>query len=133
MQQQNLRYRPLWLALGWLLVAGVWYLSLIPQPPQFDPGIDCFDKISHFSAYATLMFWFMQLYQSGRTRLLYAFGFIAMGIAIEFLQDMGTTRLFEVADMLANALGVGVMVMLSGTRLSQLLRRIEKGIGSGNK
>lgn len=51
------------------------------------------------------MAWFAFLYRRTPTRALYAAGFVAMGIAIEFIQPY-TGRNFEVADMLADALGV---------------------------
>jgi hypothetical protein len=51
------------------------------------------------------MLWFALLYPGTRTRMLYAAGFVAMGIAIELLQPY-TGRHFEPADMLANTLGV---------------------------
>ena len=132
MHQQTLQYRPLWLALGWLLVAGVWYVCLTPNPPRIDLGIRFFDKLSHFTAYAAMMGWFMQLYPALRTRLLYAVGFIAMGIGIEFLQGMGTARLFEVADMLANGLGVVTMLLLMKTRFGNLLVKLEQKIGKND-
>lgn len=129
MQQQTvLKFRPFWLTLGWLLVVSVWYLSLTPKPPEIDLGIDFFDKISHFTAYAAMMAWFMQLYQATRTRLFYALGFIAMGITIEFLQGMGTARLFELADMLANSLGVIVAFVFVNTRFSKTLVCFEQTI-----
>jgi len=51
---------------------------------------------------------FCQVYDLRRARIAYACGFIAMGIAIEFLQRMTGYRNFEVADMLADAVGVGL-------------------------
>ena len=89
------------MAIGWCLVAAIVYLSLTPKPPDVGTG----DKLSHFAAYGTLMFWFALLYRPTRTRALYAAGFVAMGVAIEFLQGF-TGRHFEVADMLANTVGV---------------------------
>jgi VanZ family protein len=53
------------------------------------------------------MFWFAYLYRRTPTRALYAAGFIAMGVAIEFIQPY-TGRHFELADMLADALGVAL-------------------------
>ena len=91
------------LALGWAGVAGVVYLSLMPSPPQI--GVEGSDKVGHFLAYALLAFWFSQFY-TGRTRALYALGLVAMGVAIEFAQRATGWRNFEVADMVANALGV---------------------------
>jgi VanZ family protein len=63
------------------------------------------------------MLWFAFLYRRTPTRLWYALGFIAMGVAIEFIQPY-TGRDFEVADMLADALGValGWGVALLGVR-----------------
>ena len=64
------------------------------------------DKLEHFAAYGLLMFLFCQIYHRTPTRLVYAAGFIAMGIAMEFLQRMTGYRTFEVLDMVANATGV---------------------------
>jgi glycopeptide antibiotics resistance protein len=49
---------------------------------------------------------FCQVYAARSTRTAYAAGFIAMGIAIEFLQGMTGYRHFDVLDMVANGLGV---------------------------
>ena len=86
-----------------MLVAAILWLSLTPQPPEVD--FESSDKVGHFISYGTLMFWFAFLYRRTPTRALYAAGFIAMGIAIEFIQPF-TGRAFEVADMAADALGV---------------------------
>lgn len=95
--------RALWLAIGWAVVAAIVWLSLTPSPPQVD--IEQGDKLGHLLAYGTLAFWFSQLY-SGTTRLLYAAGFVAMGVALEFVQGGLGYRSFDLIDMLANALGV---------------------------
>ena len=92
------------MAVGWGLVAAIWWLSLTPRPPQID--VDQGDKIGHLLAYGALMLWFCLLYPRTKTRLGYAAGFIAMGIAIEFVQGWTGYRSFEVADMVADALGV---------------------------
>jgi VanZ family protein len=65
------------------------------------------DKLEHLAAYGALMFWFAFLYRRTPARAAYALGFIAMGIAIEFIQPY-TGRDFELADMLADALGVAL-------------------------
>ena len=52
------------------------------------------------------MFWFCQLYLKAQTRVYYAAGFIALGVGMEFLQDMTGYRTFEVLDMAANTIGV---------------------------
>ena len=87
-----------------MLVAAIVWLSLTPKPPHpLDFGWS--DKLEHCVAYGALMGWFAFLYRRTPARLAYAIGFVAMGIAIEFIQPY-TGRDFEVADMLADALGV---------------------------
>src|SRR5207247_7188265 len=101
---RRLILRRICVAVGWALVGVILWLSLTPQPPQVD--FQQSDKVGHFIAYSGLMFWFCQLYRGARTRLAYAAGFIAMGIAIEFLQRASGYRSFEVMDMVADAIGV---------------------------
>jgi VanZ family protein len=91
------------LALGWAWAAAIVFLSLIPSPPA--AGFEGGDKLAHFFAYAALTYWFSQFYFHS-TRLLYALGFAAMGVGLEFAQGALGYRSFELADMIANALGV---------------------------
>lgn len=93
-----MRLRQILLAVGWAMIAGIVWLSLAPGLPSMGN-----DKAGHFSAYAVLMFWFAQLY--GR-RLPWALGFIAMGIALEFVQGWSGYRTFDLRDMAANTVGV---------------------------
>jgi len=102
--QERLILRRLLVAIGWALVGVILWLSLTPQPPHVD--FEQSDKVGHFIAYGSLMFWFCQLYRSTRTRVAHAAAFIAMGIAIEFLQRATGYRSFEVMDMVADAIGV---------------------------
>ena len=85
------------------MVAAVVWLSLTPSPPKLDFSQS--DKLGHFVAYGALMLWFAQLYV-GSARLLCAAGFVAMGIALEFVQGALGYRSFDVFDMYANSLGV---------------------------
>lgn len=99
-----MKLRLIWLALGWALVAAIVWLSLTPSPPRVD-----FDKdytLGHLAAYGVVMFWFSQLYMGKETRALYAVGFAAMGVALEFAQGAIGYRTFDLADMLANSFGV---------------------------
>ena len=91
------------MAAGWALVAAILYLSLTPKPPEM--AFESSDKVGHFVAYGSLMFWFAFLYRRTPTRAAYAMAFIAMGIVIEFIQPF-TGRHFEAADMVADGLGV---------------------------
>jgi VanZ family protein len=91
--------------LGWALVATIVWLSVTPSPPSLD--FDEGDKLGHFFAYGATMFWFAQLYAVSAVRRRYAVGFIALGIALEFVQAQ-VGRDFEVADMAADAIGVAL-------------------------
>jgi VanZ family protein len=93
------------------MVAAIVWLSLTPAPPKVD--IESGDKLGHLAAYGVLMFWFAQLYLR---RIAYAAGFIAMGVALEFLQAWLGYRTLEALDMVANTAGV-----LLGWGLARLL------------
>ena len=90
---------------GWALVAVIVWGSLTPSPPTVD--IDQGDKLGHALFYAATMFWFAQLYLRSAVRVRYAVGLIALGIALEFIQDQ-VGRDFELADMAADAVGVAL-------------------------
>jgi VanZ family protein len=96
--------RRVWVAAGWAWAAAIVWLSLTPAPPDIDIAYG--DKLGHFAAYGLLMFWFSQLYDKRKTRIAYAAGFVAMGIALEFIQGALGYRTYEVFDMYANTLGV---------------------------
>jgi VanZ family protein len=109
--------RALGLAIGWALVATIIWLSVTTRPIEL--GVAHGDKLGHLAAYGSAMFWFCQLYRQRATRSAYAAGFIAMGIALEFVQLGLGYRTFEVADMVADAVGValGWLVALPVARL----------------
>ena len=94
------------LAIGWGWAAAIVWLSLTPAPPKLD--FEHGDKLGHFLAYGALMFWFCLLYLKTGTRILYAAGFIAMGIGLEFIQGWLVYRTYDPFDMLANTIGVAL-------------------------
>jgi VanZ family protein len=116
--------RPYWLVLGWLLVLFVIYLSLTPEPMQV-PG-EQGDKFGHVFAYAALMSWFANLYELPARRLQFAIGFVALGVALEFVQRWTGYRSFDVADMAADAVGVAVGWLVAPPRILNYLHAIEK-------
>src|SRR5258708_34037999 len=95
--------RPLFLGIGGAMIGVILWLSLTPQPPQVD--FEHSDKVGHFLAYGGLMFWFCQIYRASRARIACAAAFIAMGIAIEFVQGGTGYPSFEAYDMGAEAIG----------------------------
>jgi VanZ family protein len=118
MASQAYRYRTWWLALGWLGVAVVLVLSLVPLSGDLPEGSD---KLSHFAVYGVLTFWFGMLHPGWRRQAVVALGFVAMGVCIEFLQGLTSYRSFEVADMIANTIGVGLGLGVVQTPLRHLL------------
>jgi len=118
-------YKKLWLTLGWMMVALVFYFSLIPGPPEIKLNFKYIDKVEHFLAYVILMGWFSQIYQSNKNRIAYFIFFVSMGVLIEILQGMGKVRFFEYSDMLANTTGVTVAWILTRGELKHLLVRFE--------
>ena len=111
-------HRRLWLLLGWGMVFSVFVLSLIPLNVDLQEGRD---KIAHSLAYASMVFWFSLLF-GGRTRqLAIAVAFAMMGVGIEFLQGLTDYRTFEVADMIANAVGAALGWGLAQTPLRNAL------------
>jgi len=91
-------------AAGWGWAAAIVWLSLTPSPPGID--LQHSDKLGHLAGYGLLMFWFSQVYLQTKSRIAYAAGFIAMGIALELLQGLLGYRTYDLFDVLANTLGV---------------------------
>jgi VanZ family protein len=111
--------RSLWLAIGWLGVGLTIYLSLIPGPPTLD--VEQGDKIEHLVGYALLTVWFAQLAAEPRRRWLTAGLLVALGVGLECAQGLTSWRTFSYFDMAANALGVGVGLVLAPPRAPSLL------------
>lgn len=100
----SIRIRRFWLALGWLWIALVLWLSLCPNPPQ-PLTFEFSDKLEHMLAYVVLMAWFAVVYRR-QERKLAAVLLVGMGVLIEVLQGWSGYRYFEWADMAANTTGV---------------------------
>lgn len=121
-----------WLAVGWLGVAAVVYLSLTPTPPRLALG-PLTDKWEHLTTYALLMAWFCQVRKSFPRRTLVGVGLITLGVALEFAQRASGVRTFEVADMFANSAGVLLGWLAAPPRLPDVLALIARRLGrNGN-
>jgi VanZ family protein len=118
-----LKLKFLWLSIGYLMVLFVIYSSLTSSPVTMDVKFS--DKILHVVGYFALMSWFMLIYHSRKIRYLLVMLFISMGIGLEFLQDLGGVRYFEVRDMLANTTGVLLAWLLVKTPFPGLLYWLE--------
>ena len=121
--KRAIRARQLWLCVGWMLVFSVIYLSLARLAIQTHIGQG--DKLSHAMAYGTLMVWFSSLYQARGERPMLAVSLVAMGVGLEFVQRWTGYRTFEVADMVANAVGVSAGWFAAPPRLPNFLVELE--------
>lgn len=122
-----LRYRSAWLAIGWLLVGLVVYLSLTPHPPE-PLSFPHADKLEHGFAYASLALWFCQIYLQVRQRAVVIAALVTLGITLEFLQGYSGYRIFEIADMVANSCGVLLGFLLVRTRMGRWFVSIETAL-----
>lgn len=122
-----LHYFPFWLSIGWLLIAAVLYASLAPTvgPTMVPHG----DKGGHLLAYLVLAWWFSQLYNR-RGRMWWAIAFIGMGMLVEGLQHLIASRVFDLADIAANIVGVLSGWVLASTVGGNFLVRIELWVES---
>lgn len=119
----SLRYRWLWLGLGWGVVGAIVYVSLTPSPPQ---PFHLWDKAEHYLAYLLLTAWFLQIYPRGAARFWVAFVSIGLGAGLEVLQGLGGIRYFEFGDMLANTLGAFTALLVIRGPATRLLLGIER-------
>lgn len=113
-----------WLAAGWLGITAIITLSLAPL--QLDMTVDNGDKFGHLATYGLVTLWFAQLYTGLRSRIWLVVGMVALGITLEYAQRATGYRSFEVADMVADALGVVIGWLLAPPRLPNLLSWVEK-------
>ncbi len=117
------RYRFLWHAIGYALIMFVICQSLTPAPMEI-PG-DEGGRLGHLAAYGTLMGWFSHLHEGHRTRITFALGFVAMGIALEVIQGATGYRTADAADAVANSVGMCLGWLLAPPRLPNFLRAVE--------
>lgn len=101
-------------------------MSLTSEPLKM--RVEYGDKLGHFLAYMTLMVWFGQLYVRRIQLIFLAVLFVVLGVGLEVLQGLGGHRFFELADMVANSLGVIVGWWLTVTLLSGLLLKLENRV-----
>ena len=122
----QLRYRGLWLLIGYLLIVLVVYLSLVSSPIEIDTRLPYQDKLFHTFAYFTLTFWFMQIYHIRQHVLFWLIFFLCLGFFMEYLQSFDAGRQSEFGDMLANTLGVLLALVMSRTRMKFMLAGFER-------
>jgi len=123
----ELRRRGLWIIIGAGFVLLVIYLSVTSHPLDV-PSVYGM-KTGHILAYAWLMFWFSQIYRRWSSRTALGAAFIALGVALEYIQGF-VGRDFSYTDMRDDAIGVVAGGMLALTPLGGTLAMIEKWLGA---
>ena len=117
----ELKLPKLWfgLAIIGLLVLGV--VSLIPAP---DLGGN--DKIGHFISYAMLSAWFSLLVEQRKSLWSILFGLIVYGLLLELLQGLTSYRSGDLADAVANSLGVITGLAFYFSPLRRVMRNVDR-------
>lgn len=125
----RLRWHRGWVALGAAIMAWTLWMALRP-----DPGITLAvpegDKLLHAFTFTCLMGWWGNVYASRRARLVAAVGCLAFGIFIEFAQWLNPPRDADPFDVLADAVGIGLALLLLRTPLARVLVRVEAWSGA---
>jgi len=117
----ELQLPKLWFALAYGITLVVGVLSLIPGP-----DIGASDKLAHFLTYAILSAGFSLIVEQRRSLWRVLFGLIAYGLLLEFLQGLTGYRYEDMADALANSLGVITGLGFYFSPLRDILRRFER-------
>jgi VanZ family protein len=90
------------------------YLSLRPIPPEIGNLFNYQDKLMHLTAYSILS----TLYQLSLPKRYLAITLaVLLGVLLEIAQSFTTYRSFELLDIVANTLGVGLGFLLIQKKL----------------
>ncbi len=117
----ELKLQKLWFGLAFIGLLALGVVSLIPAP---DLGGN--DKIGHFIAYAMLSAWFSLLVEQRRTLWRILLGLIVYGLLLEFLQGLTSYRSGDLADAVANSLGVMTGLGFYFSPLRRVLRKVDR-------
>ena len=117
----ELKLAKFWFGLAFIGLLALGVVSLIPAP---DLGGN--DKIGHFIAYALLSTWFSLLVEQRKSLWQILFGLIAYGLLLEFLQSLTSYRSGDLADAVANSLGVMTGLAFYFSPLRRILRKVDR-------
>jgi VanZ family protein len=110
-------------------VALIVVLSLT-RMPDIGAHVPEGDKIGHVLAYACVMGWYALLCATRGALLWRAAALLALGVALEFAQARTGYRSFDVRDMLADALGIAMGMVLWLTPWRDALARVERWLAT---
>jgi VanZ family protein len=118
-----LRYPWVWMTFGWALVAAVVIGSLTPG--DLARSLSIHDKLMHAGSYFLLMIWFAGLYRRSR-HLAIALVLFCLGTVLDMLQAGTATRHFDLRDVLANASGILLGLVMSYWLLEGWCQSLER-------
>lgn len=99
-----------------------WTLWMALRPdPNIALRVPEGDKLLHMLAFTCLMGWWGNVYGDARRRLAAAAMCLGFGVFIEWAQWMSPPRDADPFDVLADALGIGVAMLLLRTPLARVL------------
>jgi len=126
---QALRYRSWWIVGGLAMVFVIVVASLLPSSSL--PSVQLWDKFEHALAYFALAAWFGGIVRPDRYLRL-ALALLALGVAVEVSQQaMGLGRTADLRDVLANAVGIAVGLVIAALGVGGWMRAIERLLGVG--
>ena len=106
------------------------YLALSSIPGQITEHFFYYDKLNHILAFAALSFhWDYASFHSSINIRVKIAPLLLIAVILEILQLATTTRVFELTDIVAGAIGIGtywILQLLSRRKLDHLF---EKSIG----
>ncbi len=121
-------YRGAWLAGAVLLVLGIAYGSLTSAP--FVAAVSGLDKLEHATAYLLLTLWLTGILERRRYWVAASVSLL-LGAGLELAQGALTTvRVADPGDMVANATGVGIALVLAHVALGGWAARVERWLGA---
>jgi VanZ family protein len=123
----ELKLTRLWWGFGWAIVLFITISCL--EPPRYVPNLHMWDKLEHALAFFGMTAWFGGLVRRGRFPLV-AFLMLLFGGGIELAQGaMKLGRDEDIMDWFADAVGIGIALVLLYLGLAAWTRWAERLIG----
>jgi len=122
----DLVYRTVWLTLGFIMLAAVLTVCLVPlKAPPVAPVFN--DKVLHVLTFVVLTVWFGALFTREHTKIV-ALGLLLFGVMIEALQSTTAYRSAELLDLVADAGGILIGWVLLRAGLQHWARWFEANL-----
>jgi VanZ family protein len=126
-----LRYSWRWQIAGFLLLVFVMIAALVPELPfhELATQFRISDKVMHIIAFTFLAAWFSGQYEkSSYWRI--ALGLIAFGILIELVQSTVSYRTAEWMDLIGDAAGIAIGLLIGVLGAGGWSMRVEEWLGT---